>query len=263
MGALEDGFRSELQCDDQEAALLATTARDFAARSQDLAEDSDEDLLVRLRDPRVFGAFAEPRLGDEALTHATRVALAEHAFDLLTLPRGERDVFLVEARAPRRLLAIAHFLMDADAFTVFHLMHLVYSVFLDRSLVTNVEPGVRARVLTHVLAEPGASIGLRVLYACMHLTALSREEAASEVTRALESGGAVHPVKRALATVAAAEDGGFAHARRLAEDEGLVPTDLEDPNAPSAIANVPRMPPGAAEVARRWLERGDANQDGQ
>ena len=252
-GPLEEMFRTELRCPEAEARRLAAHAREFVARHVDAADDADEDLAFRLRDPRVFGAFADRRLHDSSVAHATRVALAEHAFDLLALPRTETDAFAVEARAPRRLLAIAAFLIEADAFTVLQALHVVYSVFLDRGLLTSVDRRVRSAVLTHFVQESGASAGLRSFYAGLHLAAVPEREAREEFEALLGSADTPASVKQDLVAMAVADDGGTSRLRDLAQQEGLLSPDLDEIDAPAILANVPRLPGSLAEAAQPWV----------
>lgn len=250
---LEDLFRSGLRCPAGEAQALAAAARLRVPRLAGGADDTEEDLVFRLGDPRTFGEFAAPLLRDEGLGRATRAALAERAFDLLDLPRHEGDVFAVETRAPPHLLAIADFLGTSESFTILHALHLVYSVFLDRGLVAAVDRGTRERVLHRVLAEGGANSGLRVLYACMHLAAVPSKEALETAALVLDDGGLDLPVRRSLAETAAAEDGGASRLRRTAQDEGLLPRSPGGTDDLAVIANVPRIPGAVAAVARAWL----------
>lgn len=250
---LEDLFRSGIGCPAGDARALAAAARLRVPRLAGGADDTEEDLVFRLGDPRTFGEFVAPLLGDGRLARATRTALAERAFDLLDLPRHEGEVFAVETRAPPHLLAIADFLGASESFTILHALHLVYSVFLDRGLLTAVDRGTRERVLRCVLAERGANPGLRTLYACMHLAAMPPKEALETAAVVLDDRGLDRAVRSSLAETAAAEDGGAARLRRIAQDEGLLPRSPRGTDDLAAIANVPRVPGAVAAAARGWL----------
>lgn len=252
---LAESFRADLRCDASAATRLAGLARDRLPRIASTSEDSDEDLVLRLRDPRVFGEFAGSLIRDAVLPRALREAMAERTFDLLPLPRGEGDVILVESRAPRGLLAIAGFVGDAGALTVLHVMHLVFAVFLDRGIVRDADCKVRDAVLTQVLAQTEANAPLRVLYAAMHLAAVPDAEAHRVFRRILRMRDVDDAVKSSLARAAAAEDGGVAHLLSLSRDEGLVPSEWTDESAPEVIANIPRLPPRLRAPASRWLAR--------
>lgn len=252
---LADAFRSELPCDAASAASLAARARAVLPRLAGSAEDSDEDLVLRLRDPRSFGAFAGLVLSEGGLPPSLRRALAEHAFDLLSLPRTEGEIFDVSARAPPNLLSLACVLVEDGALTVLHIMHLVYAVFLDRSLVTQAPRRTRSDVLRGVVHQPDSEESLATLYACLHLASVPEPEAASELRRMLRARGAGPAVQRAVAVLAASDDGGRASLARLAQREGLLAQEPDGPQAPGVLANIPRLPSRLAAPSQRFLTR--------
>ncbi|MBI4415955.1 MAG: hypothetical protein HY557_03115 [Euryarchaeota archaeon] len=249
--ALAASFREELRCSEREAASLGTWAKARVPRIAGTFEDDPEDILVRLRDPRVFGEFVEPLLRSRRLRAKTRVALADRAFDLLPIPR-DGQAFLVGSRAPQRLLAIAEYLAARDAFNPLHLLHLVYAVFLDRSLVTNVSKGTRSAILATVARSAGSLERVCALYATMHLASVPPREAAADLRAILSSHGAPQSLRRLLATVVASEGRPPAWVE-LAKQEGLLSADAS-PDEPQVVAAVPRVHPRVATLARRWLE---------
>jgi hypothetical protein len=218
------------------------------------SEESPEDLVLRLRDPRTFGTFAVALLSERDLQSGTKILLAEHAFDLLPLPRGEADVVLVESRAPPRLLDLASFLAAEDRLTVLHVMHLLFAVFLDRSLVTNVERHPRSTVLRAVVGNEETPERIRALYAAIHLAAVPEPEAHRAFQDFLK-GGASDSLKRILVTIASSEDGGRRALAEIASQEGLFPGGGDPSRSPSVAANIPRLPERLAAPARRWLAR--------
>ena len=252
--SLAESFRADLRCDSQTAAQLANLARARVPGIAGTAEDSDEDLVLRLRDPRIFGEFVAPLLEDRHLAEGLRAVLAERAFDLLPLPRGEGDLILVESRAPRQLLSIARHLAEAGGLTVLHAMHLVFAVFLDRTIVTSANRKVRFAVLSDVLNLSEASPALRSFYAAMHLAAVPEPEAYREFRVIFRRKGD-DAVRATLVSAVTAEDEGLAFLLRIAQDEGLVPSDWTDATSPEAIANIPRLPVRLRAIGRRWLAR--------
>ena len=253
MNPLVAAFRSDLRLDADGAEALAAQAHRLLPKLAHSPDDTDEDLVVRLRDPRIFGEFAAVLVDEGALPRATLRAVVEHAFDLLSLPRGEHDAFAVSARAPPRLLALARYLVDVDAFTVLHFLHLVYAVFLDRSLVANVSRKNRFRVLEHIAAQEEFALPLRVLYVCLHLASVPEPEAHAALCRILASDGVRTALHERLAHLASADDGGLAELRRIAEDEGLLTATSKHSADPVVLANVPRLPERLRAPARRWL----------
>jgi len=215
-------------------------------------EDLDEDIIVRLRDPRIFGDFAAALLEDQEVSTGVGSLLVEHTFDLLPVPPGEADLILVETRAPRSLLRLVLFLVDSKGLTVLHVMHLVFSVFLDRDIVRGSSRPVRSKVLSAVLRLAEADANLRSFYATMHLAAVPEPEAHRELRRIL-AGDLEETVKAFLARESAAEDGGVEILLRTAQALSLVPSDWSDTERPESVANIPRLPPRLRAVGRRWL----------
>ena len=256
--ALAAAFRSELPCSDATAALLSSLARERLPVLGGTVEDSEEDLVLRLRDPRIFGAFAESVAEDSRVTSQVRSALIEHVFDLLPLPRTESEVIAVESRAPRHLLALAASLAAVESLSVLHVMHLVYAVFLDRSLVVEVPRKTRRFLVEAIFSDTGSEEELRLLYACLVLSAVPEPEAASELRRILKMTAVPVQSRRALATMAAADDGGHAALVRIARRQGLLPVDLRDPQSPTVLANIQRMPARLSASGRRFLKRSAA-----
>lgn len=250
---LRDSFLADLRCSPDEASALADLARTWHSERRSEAEDTDEDLIVRLRDPRAYGDFVAGTLADGRLSVKTRTALVEGAFDLLSLPGSEGDVFLVEARAPKGLLTLAAFLAAHGGLTVLHAMHLLYAVFLDRHLVVAVPREARTAVLDAVVRLPEANERVKILYACLHLAVVPAPEAYRALKALLRAAGVPDSFKRALASSVAAEDHGAGRLAALARDEGLLPPEAADAGDPSVIANVPRMPDELASLGRRWL----------
>ena len=254
---LRASFLQDLRCDARDADRLAALARAHFARRPEGAEDSEEDLVLRLGDPRVLGEFATTAVGDIRLRRATRVALAERVFDLLPLPDSEDDVILVEARAPPHLLALVDFLGARGELTVLHILHLVYSVYLDRSLVTRVPRIARSSVLDRVISFAGQVPGPCALYVAMHLAAAPPAEARAAFLGLLRRRGVRPAFKRPIAELAAAGDGGVGGWVRIAKEEGLLPRDA-DPDAPEVLAGAPRLPEALAPAARGWLSDREA-----
>jgi hypothetical protein len=250
---LAASFAEDLGCDSRDASRLAEAARRRQESFGGGSEDGDEDLIVRLRNPRAFGIFAEEHLADIGLAVDTRTALAERAFDLLALPRGEDEAFSLEARAPPNLLAFARHLAIVEAFSTLHLLHLVYAIFLDRSLVTAVDPEVRSAVLAHVAGNASSQDRVSALYVSLHVSALEESEASAELRALFEAHTTRWPFKRLVASIVSPDVRGVAAWVRLAQDESLLPQGL-DPQDPSIHANLPRVHTAFAPIVAKWIE---------
>jgi len=213
-----------------------------------------------MRDSRTFGRFAELLLRDADISTDAKILVAEHAFELLPLPQAEGDVFLVDSRASSGLLDLAAFLLRREAFTVLQFMHLLYAVFLDRTLVTNVERSTRSEVLASVASLDEFPEGPRVLYSSFHLAALPEREQKVEFGTILR-GSAPRTFRQTLARIAASEDGGVGEVARIAQAEGLVPDLDEGPSNPTVLVNIPRLSSRLAAPALKWLARSREGSD--
>src|SRR4030067_294212 len=214
---------------------LAAAAREVIPRIAGTTDDAEEDFVLRIRDPRIFGEFAASMLGTRGIRPEARPALAEHAFDL---------------PPPPRLLELAAHLADHQGLTVLHVMHVVYALFLDRRLPAKVDRATRSRVLREVLAHPQTSPGLRGLYAPLHLASVGEPEAASEFRWILRSPD-VHPSTKAwLAAVVADPGGSPGPIASRAREEGLLPADASEDD-PRILASIPRLPDRLGPLAGR------------
>jgi len=246
-------FTEEFGCAAADGQRLAVLAREQRASFGGTSEDGEEDLVVRLREPRAFGAFAGECIEEGSLAERTRVTMAGRVFDLLSLPRSEDEAFSVAMRAPPNLLVFARHLARADEFTPLHFLHLVYAIFLDRGLVAAVDADVRSGVLEDVAAAALPDDRVSALYVSLHLSAVEEPEAMEELRTLLESGAVRWPFKRLVAGVVAPDVRGVAAWVQLAQDEGLLPTGL-DPQDPSIHANLPRMHTAFAPLVMKWIE---------
>lgn len=253
--ALAESFRADLRCSDAVARVLADLARERVPRLAGSSEDTEEDILLRLRDPRTFGAFVGSVLSDPRVTSAARRALLEQVFDLLSVPRTEGEVIAVETRAPRNLLPLADELAASEGLSVLHVMHLVYAVFLDRSLLAEAPRDKRADVFRAVAVGTESGEALRTLYAGLHLATVPQEEAVREFRWLLRSPEVPLGMRRSLAEMAASEDGGQTSMARLAQREGLLPSDLGETQTPVIAANIPCLSEKLAAAGRRFLKR--------
>ncbi len=250
---LSDALRADLGCSADAAEDLARRAREHLARVLGSAEDSDEDLVLRLQDPRTFGAFAESLVADPGLPMGIRTSVVERVFDLLPLPRTEGEVILVGDRSPPGLLSLAGFLAERDGLTVLHAMHPLYAVFLDRSLLTQAPRSTRAFLAERMARLDGSTERLRVLYLAFDLAAVPERESRDTLRGVLRSRHLPESLKRSVASLVAAEDGGLEGLMRMAQEEGLLPSGFGEPDAPGVLANIPRMPATLAPIGRRWL----------
>ena len=254
---LHEWLQEEFPAIPPEVRVLSLMARDAVADFQrsldpraEASDLSDEDVIARLRDPRAFGLFAR-RVLDSRVSREAKIAVAERTFDLIPIPASDRVAFPVEERTPPGLLRIARYLLENEAFTILHLLHLVYAAFLDPRILREGDRRTRTWVLMAVMSREELPDTARLLAAFQFLAAMSPRDAASAF-HGIAGARFVSPTLRAgLAAAASGSDGGRAWFAAVAVQEGLVPrsglTEVE------AAARVPAMPEVVRERALEWL----------
>lgn len=217
------------------------------------ADLSDEDVLARLQEPRAFGLFAR-RVIDSRVSREVKIAVAERAFDLIPLPASEFDAFPAADRTPPSLLRLARFLLENGAFTVLHLLHLVYAAFLDLSVVRAANRTTRSWVLMAIVAREELPPVMRLLLAFQFFAAMPPRDAASALEAVFRARFVDGGTKTGLATIASASDGGRAWFAATAVQEGLLPPSTDSKASEIEFAaRVPAIPDSVQVRARKWL----------
>ena len=262
---LREYLEAEFPTIPPETRVLAFLARDAVADFQrsldstaEASELSDEDVIARLQDPRAFGLFAR-RVLDARVSREVKIAVAERAFDLIPIPASESAAFRVEERTPPGLLRIVRFLLENEAFTVLHHMHLIYAAFLDPEVLRGADRSTRTRVVMAIIARGELPEAQRLLAAFQFLAAMAPRDAASAFD-AIVKGRFVSPtVRSGLAAAASGSDGGRAWFVAAAVQEGLIPPPKDsEASSVELEARVPALPESVRTRARKWLERNPA-----
>ena len=225
---------------------------DPGARASEL---SDEDVVARLLDPRAFGLFAR-RVLDARVSREVKIAVADRAFDLIPIPASEHAVLRVDERTPPGLLRLVRFLLENEAFSVLHLLHLVYASFLDPELLRRSDRATRAWVLMAIVARGEFPEAQRLLASFQFLASMAPRDAASAFDGIVKAKFVSPTVRSGLAAAASSSDGGRAWFEAVAVQEGLVsPATGSEVSDVERAARVPVLPENVRVRARRWLER--------
>jgi len=225
---------------------------DAGARASEL---SDEDVIARLLDPRAFGLFAR-RVLDARVSREVKIGVAERAFDLIPIPATEHAAIRVEERTPPGLLRIVRFLLENEAFTVLHLLHLVYAAFLDPALLRTADRTTRTWVLMAIVAREELPETSRLIAAFQLLAAMAPRDAASAFDAIGKARHVSPTVRTGLAVAASGSDGGRSWFAAVAVQEGLLPPSGDSEASRMEFeARVPALPEGVRSRALRWLER--------
>ena len=234
---------------------VASGFQTLSAVSLARPELSDEDVVARLLDPRAFGLFAR-RVLDARVSREVKIAVADRAFDLIPIPASEHAVLRVDERTPPGLLRLVRFLLENEAFSVLHLLHLVYASFLDPELLRRSDRATRAWVLMAIVARGEFPEAQRLLASFQFLASMAPRDAASAFDGIVKAKFVSPTVRSGLAAAASSSDGGRAWFEAVAVQEGLVsPTTGSEVSDVERAARVPALPENVRVRARRWLER--------
>jgi hypothetical protein len=219
------------------------------------SELSDEDVVSRLQDPRAFGLFAR-RVHDARVSREVKIAVAERAFDLIPIPTSEHAAFRVEERTPPGLLRIVRFLLENEAFSVLHLLHLIYAAFLDSGVLRESDRQTRTWVLMAIVAREELPETQRLIAAFQFLAAMAPRDAAAAFDAIVRAKHVSPAVRTGLAAALSGSDGGRAWFAAVAVQEGLLPPrDESEASKMEFEARVPSVPENVVARARKWLER--------
>jgi len=267
--ALRAFLEDEFPVIPSEMRVLTLLARDAVAEFQRgldagarASELSDEDVIARLQDPRAFGLFAR-RVLDARVSREVKIGVAERAFDLIPIPATEHAAIRVEERTPPGLLRIVRFLLENEAFTVLHLLHLVYAAFLDSALLRTADRVTRTWVLMAIVTREELPETSRLLAAFQFLAAMAPRDAASAFDAIGKARRVSRTVRTGLAVAASGSDGGRAWFAAVAVQEGLLPPlGVSEASRMEFEARVPALPENVRSRARRWLERNASTANG-
>ncbi len=259
---LRDFLEKEFPLIPTETRVLMLLAYDAVAEFQRTldanaraSELSDEDVLSRLQDPRAFGLFAR-RVHDSRVSREVKIAVAERAFDLIPIPVSEHAAFRVEERTPPGLLRIVRFLLDNEAFSVLHLLHLIYAAFLDPNLLRGADRNTRTWVLMAIVAREELPETQRLIAAFQFLAAMAPRDSAAAFDAIVRAKYLAPAVRTGLAAALSGSDGGRAWFAAVAVQEGLLPPrDESEASKMEFEARVPSLPENVVARARKWLER--------
>lgn len=234
----------------EEAAVRASAARALGA-----LPESDAPPLRSEVEPALLGRATQTLLAREDVGAKTKRRAAETLFDAVPLPDREDEVFLVPATVPPGLPASAAFLARAGEFGDYHLLHLIYALYLDPEAATDAPRADRLAILETVLAHETPT-ELKLLYAYLLLTSgrLGDPERAHLLSRVLTAGSLPLPRRRAFCRAVLAPDGGRDWFLEMARHQGLYPPEEEDREAVVREVRIRPLPRSLRPAAEAWRD---------
>lgn len=204
--------------------------------------------------PTFFGRLTSLLITHRGISRKTKLRACQMLFDAIPLPEREDEVFLTADRVPPHLQEAAHFLWDQDEFIEYHLLHMIYALYIDPERGA----GAPGRVLVDNLAtilNGDFEEGLKLLYVYLLLssTGLPSRDARKLFSVVLRSPGISESSRRTLSLAALDRTFGAEWFTRLASDEGLYPPEQGGLAEVLREARVRPLPEVLSPYAEDWL----------
>ncbi len=228
----------------------------LAAAVERQRREEPQAVAASLRAPGLFGRFlqevlAHPRLSAKSKRHACWTV-----FDVIPLPETEDEAFATADRVPLGLQEAVRFLREVDDFVEYHLLHLVYALYLDPSRAAAAPLPVLRQNLAAILAETFDE-RIKLLYAYLLLASpsLPEGEARTLFEGLLETAHLPDEVKRYFCLAALDRRFSVGWFVSLASAEGLYPPEEGHLGEVLREARVRPLPASLASRAEAWLLR--------
>ncbi len=215
-------------------------------------EGPREDALA----PATFGRLTSLLISHRGIKRGTKLRACQRLFDAIPLPESEDEVFVTAETVPPSLQEASSLLLDGDEFVDYHLLHLIYALYVDPERGAAAPMTVLGRNLSAIL-ESDFEEGLKLLYTYLLLssTGLQPGEAGGLFLLVLEGPGISDKAKRLLALAAADHTFGAEWFAGLASDEGLYPREQGAMSEILREARVRPLPEALSATAEEWLVR--------
>jgi hypothetical protein len=248
---LDARLREILKPKDEELLQLKQC---LEAALEDYRRESTEGGQPDLGSPAFFGLLTSHVLRREDISEGTKQRACLEVFHSIPLPEREDEAFLIEDTVPRGLQEAAHFLMKKGEFVEYHLLHLIYALYLDPGLSSTAPSGILEHNLRTILEED-LQESLRLLYAYLLLSSpvLEPETARRLLSILLEAPEIAADAKRSICLAAMDRTFAVAWFARLATAEGLFP---REEGAQDAVLREVRVRPlhqALSEMAAEWI----------
>lgn len=247
---VEARFRSLLRPRPEEAEALRE------ALTEGLVDLPGADaLLLRTEvDPVLLGRVTRALLGRDDVADATKARACEALFDAIPLPDREDEAFLTPATVPPTLQEAARYLARRGDFGDYHLLHLVYALYLDPDRAASAPLSVLRENLDAVLTHE-AEAAVKLLYVGFLLAApgLRPEEARALFETALAAETLAEEARARLCQAALDPEQARSWLGELARREGLF-APKETPEEPLLReVRLRPLPEAVREPAEAWL----------
>ncbi len=204
--------------------------------------------------PTSFGRLTSLLLAHGGISQKTKLRACQMLFDTIPLPDREDEVFLTADRVPPHLQEVAHFLWSQDEFMEYHLLHMIYALYIDPERGAEATGRVLMELLVAILAGDFEE-GLKLLYVYLLLSSpgLPSGEARGLFSAVLRSPGISQSARDTLSLAVLDRTFGAAWFTELASDEGLYPPEQGGLAGVLRDARVRPLPEVLTPYADDWL----------
>jgi hypothetical protein len=226
------------------------------AALEDYRREFPEERRTDLRSPTIVGLLTSHLLLRDDISGETKLRACMELFHSIPLPEREDEAFLTERTVPRGLQEAAQFLLRKGEFVEYHLLHLIYALYLDPRLSSAAPLDVLEGNLRMIM-EGDFEENLKMLYAYLLLSSpiLGPETTAPLMSALLEAEGISTDAKRSLCMAALDRTFSLDWFTRLATAEGLFPRGVDRSDVLLEVRVRP-LPGDLATVAGEWLLHG-------
>lgn len=251
---LEEELRDLFKLPDEESALRRCLGEALESYRGGIYGEKEGGV----RSPILFGLITSRILDHPTLSRAAKLRACETVFDVIPLPEREDEAFFTAENVPPGLQGAAHFLLEQGEFTEYHLLHLIYALFLDPVRATQASSAVLEQNLTSIISGD-LEAGPKLLFAYLLLAspALPPRTATELLSRLLDSPDLPLDSKRFLCLSALDSTFSAGWFVQLASKEGLY--SLEEGAREEILreARVRPLPHSLSPKAQKWLLEAD------
>lgn len=207
-----------------------------------------------LRSPLFFGLLTLRILQNPRASREAKLRACWTLFDVIPLPETDAQVFSTEGAVPRGLQETASFLLMGGEFVEYHLLHLIYAMYLDPERAAQGPFRVLRENLDRLMLEE-IDERSKLLYAYLLLSspALTDRQAVDLLNSLLTGTCLSEESRRGLCLASMDATFSVTWFADMAREEGLYPAEVDGKEGPIVEARVRPLPSCLAIVAEDWL----------
>ncbi len=209
--------------------------------------------------PLFVGLLASRILAHPGASKQAKIRACWAVFDVIPLPEREDEAFVTSESVPPGLQEAARYLIRQDEFMEYHLLHMIYALYLDPERACGA-PFTSLEQNLSSITSGSFDEGLKLLYAYLLLSSpsLSPNQAQHLFTALLDSPAISEEPKRFLCLSSVDSTFSVGWFVTLAAREGLYPREPGSQEELMREVRVRPLPQTLSPSAEEWLLRLDA-----